>query len=244
MIAISLQNLCKTFGKTKAVDAISLEIEKGSMSAILGSNGAGKTTTLSMIMGVITPSAGRIEILGKDFQESPYDCLSQMNFSSPYVELPKSLTVWQNLKVFAGLYNVPNLKDRVDELLEDFRLTSLIKRKTGSLSAGQKTRLQLAKALLNKPEILLLDEPTASLDPESADWIREYLKKYQYETHATVLMASHNMFEVERLCDHIYLMHKGKIVSQGTEKDLKDDYEVSSLEEVFIKFVRSSELRT
>ena len=241
MIAISLQDLSKTFGKTTAVDHISLDIEKGSMSAILGSNGAGKTTTLSMIMGVITPSSGRVEILGQDFQKAPYECLAQMNFSSPYVELPKSLTVWQNLRVFAGLYNVPNIKDRAEELLEDFRLTSLMHRKTGSLSAGQKTRLQLAKALLNRPEILLLDEPTASLDPESADWIREYLKKYQHETHATVLMASHNMFEVERLCDHIYLMHMGRIVSQGTEKDLKDDYEVSSLEEVFIKFVRTAD---
>lgn len=236
--AIELKNLTKTFKKINVVNHINLQIERGSMTALLGSNGAGKTTTLSMIMGVVTPSSGHVYVNGEDFYKDPQTHLKVMNVSSPYIELPKTLTVLENLKVFAGLYNVKDPKTRIDQLLHDFRLKDFRNKPAGRLSAGQKTRLSLAKALLNDPEILLLDEPTASLDPESADWIRSYLKSYQQQTKATILLASHNMFEVEKLADHIFFMHHGKILKEGNRLSLLDYFEADTLEEMFIKIVR------
>ncbi len=236
---IAVTGLVKTFGKVAAVDGISFVVPKGSTTALLGGNGAGKTTTISMLLGLIKPTRGRIEVLGFDMARHRHKALSRMNFESPYVDLPKRLTVRQNLRVYAGLYGVRDIRTRIDELAEDLDLKEFLDRPSGTLSAGQKTRVGLAKAFVNKPEVLLLDEPTASLDPDTADWVRQHFSDYQTAMGATILLASHNMGEVERLADNVIMMNKGRIVDQGAPQDLLGRYGRENMEEVFIDIVRN-----
>ncbi len=208
------------------------------MVALLGSNGAGKTTTMMMLLGISLPSSGSAHILGHDMATHRFDALPLMNFSSPYVDLPPTLTAAQNLTVYGDLYGVPHLKSRIAELADALQFSDFLNKKFGSLSAGQKTRVSLAKALLNKPRVLLLDEPTASLDPDSADWVRTYLMQYQQETGASILMASHNMQEVERMAQHILIMHKGRILHQGSTIELYNQFNRTNLEAIFLDVVR------
>jgi ABC-2 type transport system ATP-binding protein len=241
MSAITVSHLCKTFGTFTAVEDVSFTVEPGHIVALLGSNGAGKTTTLMMLLGLSLPTKGRAEVLGHDMAKRRYDALPSMNFSSPYVDLPSSLTVKENLIVYGHLYGVDKLKDRIAELAEALQFNEFMGKKFGSLSAGQKTRVSLAKSLLNKPRVLLLDEPTASLDPDTADWVRSYLENYRRETDASILMASHNMVEVERMADDVLVMHKGRIMQRGTADDLKIRFGRDSLEDVFLDIVRERE---
>ncbi|NDE91125.1 MAG: ABC transporter ATP-binding protein [Alphaproteobacteria bacterium] len=238
MHSISVKNLAKTFNGTHAVNHINFTVAQGQIVALLGSNGAGKTTTMMMLLGISLPSAGHAHILGHDMATHRFDALPLMNFSSPYVDLPPALTASQNLSVYGDLYGVAHLKQRIAELAEALQFTEFLHKKFGSLSAGQKTRVSLAKALLNKPKVLLLDEPTASLDPDSADWVRSYLLHYQKETGASILMASHNMQEVERMADHVLMMHKGDIIHHGTVNELLTKFDRNNLEEVFLDIVR------
>lgn len=242
--AILAENLTKRFptpggGSVTAVDAISFSVARGGVTGLLGGNGAGKTTTISMLLGVLLPTSGRVEILGVDMARHRHAVLSRMNFSSPYVELPHRLTVRENLTVYGHLYGLTCVKKRVQELADQLDLTRFLNRPSGGLSAGQKTRVALAKALLNDPDVLLLDEPTASLDPDTADWIRTYLERYRARTGATILLASHNMLEVERLCDHVLMMRQGRIVDQDAPAALLARYGRSSLEEVFLDIARA-----
>jgi ABC-2 type transport system ATP-binding protein len=207
---------------------------------LLGGNGAGKTTTLSMLLGLLDPSDGEVEVLGTPMPAGRYRVLHRMNFSSPYVDVPHRLTVRQNLTVFGRLYGVRDLKGRIAELERNLVLGELLDKPTGSLSAGQRTRVALAKALVNAPDLLLLDEPTASLDPDSGDWLRSYLETYRRDSGATILLASHNMAEVERLCDHVLMMRRGKLVDRGTPSDLIERYGRSNLEEVFLDIARGT----
>ncbi|CAA7618528.1 ABC transporter, ATP-binding component [Candidatus Terasakiella magnetica] len=239
MTAIEVQSVTKSFGPVVAVDAISFRIAKGSTTALLGGNGAGKTTTLSMLLGLLIPTSGDITVLGEDMVRHRYRVLPRLNFSSPYVDLPHRLTVRQNLTVFGHLYHVPRLKDRIAELAEELELSEFIDRPLGKLSAGQKTRVALAKALLNAPDLLLLDEPTASLDPDTADWVRGYFQDYQARTGATIVLASHNMTEVERMCDCVLMMKRGSIVDQGAPRDLIARYGRDTMEEVFLDIARN-----
>ncbi|KIL99180.1 hypothetical protein CCC_03398 [Paramagnetospirillum magnetotacticum MS-1] len=238
MSAIEVQSLFKSFGPVKAVDGISFAIAAGSTTALLGGNGAGKTTTLSMLLGLLLPTSGSITVLGEDMVRHRYRVLPRMNFSSPYVDLPHRLTVRQNLKVYGGLYGVKHLADRIGELTEELDLGDFIDRPAGKLSAGQKTRVALAKALLNKPDLLLLDEPTASLDPDTADWVRSYFQAYRDRTGATIVLASHNMTEVERMCDHVLMMKEGRIVDQGSPSALIERFGRATMEEVFLDIAR------
>ncbi|MBP2313469.1 ABC transporter ATP-binding protein [Azospirillum soli] len=242
--AIRVEGLTKRFGTARsgevtAVDAISFTVAKGSVTGLLGGNGAGKTTTISMLLGLLLPTAGTVEVLGVDMARHRHAVLPRMNFSSPYVELPHRLTVRENLVVYAHLYGLTGVKRRVEELAEHLDLTRFLERPSGGLSAGQKTRVALAKALLNRPDVLLLDEPTASLDPDTADWIRTYLERYRFESGATILLASHNMLEVERLCDHVLMMRQGRIVDQGAPAALLARYGRGTLEEVFLDIARA-----
>ena len=236
--AIRVTRLTKRYKTVLAVAALDFEVTRGSVTALLGGNGAGKTTTLSMIMGLVLPTSGAIEVLGQDMVHHRYRVLPRMNFSSPYVELPRSLTVQENLAVFARLYGIPDRTKACARLAEELDLTAFLKRATGTLSAGEKTRVMLAKSLLNQPELLLLDEPTASLDPDSADWIRTYLQDYQRLYGATVLMASHNMLEVERMCDDVMVMREGKIEHRGTPAELIRQFGRDTLEEVYLDIHR------
>jgi ABC-2 type transport system ATP-binding protein len=236
--AIRVTRLTKRYKTVLAVAAIDFAVARGSATAILGGNGAGKTTTLSMIMGLVLPTSGAIEVLGQDLVHHRYRVLPRMNFSSPYVELPRSLTVRENLNVFARLYGIPNRAATCARLAEELDLVEFLKRPTGSLSAGEKTRVMLAKSLLNQPDLLLLDEPTASLDPDSADWIRTYLQDYQRRNGATVLMASHNMLEVERMCDDVMIMREGRIEHRGTPAELIRQFGRDTLEEVYLDIHR------
>ncbi|MGB1006543.1 MAG: ABC transporter ATP-binding protein, partial [Thalassobaculaceae bacterium] len=229
--AIEATNLRKTFGPVVAVDNIDISVASGQTVALLGGNGAGKTTTISMLLGLLLPSDGQITILGHDLARARYAVLARMNFSSPYVELPHRLTVAQNLRVYADLYGVADAVERVAELAERLDLTQFLDRPSGKLSAGQKTRLALAKSLINRPEVLLLDEPTASLDPDTGDWVRGYLEQYRAETGASMLIASHNMSEVERLCDHVLMMRAGRIVDQDAPAALLARYGRQTLED-------------
>ena len=235
---IEAAGLAKHFGQIAAVDGIDFTVEAGRIVALLGGNGAGKTTTLSMLLGLLLPTAGRITVLGEDMIRHRHRVLARMNFSSPYVDLPHRLTVRENLDVYALLYGVPGRRQRIVRLAEDLAITPLLGRKTGSLSAGQKTRVALAKALLNAPELLLLDEPTASLDPDTGDWVRAYLERYRAESGAAILLASHNMGEVERLCDDVLMMRRGRIVDRGAPAELIARYGRSNLEEVFLDIAR------
>jgi ABC-2 type transport system ATP-binding protein len=236
--AIEVERLVKIYRQAPAVDGISFAIAPGSITGLLGGNGAGKTTTIAMIMGLITPTSGSVKVLGTEMPAQRYRVLHRMNFESPYVEMPMRLTIRQNLTVFGMLYGVRNLGQRIDELAETLDLTDLLDRQTGKLSAGQKTRVSLAKSLINAPELLLLDEPTASLDPDTADWVRARLERYCRNRHATMLLASHNMSEVERLCERVIIMKRGRIEDDDTPAQLLARYGRRSLEEVFLDVAR------
>jgi ABC-2 type transport system ATP-binding protein len=205
---------------------------------LLGGNGAGKTTTIAMLLGLLEPTAGEIRVLGVDMLKRRYAALPRMNFSSPYVDLPHRLTVRQNLLFYGRLYGVRDLARRIDEIAEHMQIGPFLDRRSGKLSAGQKTRVALAKALINSPEVLLLDEPTASLDPDTADWVRGYLKDYQHETHATIMLASHNMSEVERLCDDVILLQAGRVFERGSPRELIERFGREDMEEVFLDMAR------
>jgi ABC-2 type transport system ATP-binding protein len=236
--AIAVTNLGKSFGPVIAVDDISFTVAAGSTTALLGGNGAGKTTTISMLLGLLVPSSGTIHLLGEDMVRHRYRVLPRINFSSPYVDLPHRLTVRENLTIYGHLYAVPRLKARIAELASELDLEDFMNRPSGRLSAGQKTRVALAKCLLNRPQILLLDEPTASLDPDTADWVRTYLTAYRRDTGATILLASHNMTEVERICDSVLIMKQGRIVDQGAPTALIERYGRATMEEVFLDIAR------
>lgn len=240
--AIEVEGLTKLFGDVLAVKEISFRIRAGVTCALLGANGAGKTTTIAMLLGLVVPTKGRITVLGNDMVADRYRVLPRMNFSSPYLDLPQRLTVAENLRVYGLLYGVCDLKDRLDELADDLRISALMDRPYRTLSAGQKTRVTLAKALLNRPEVILLDEPTASLDPDSADRVRGYLARYQQESGATVLLASHNMTEVERICEEVIIMRAGEIVDQGPPGTLIQQYGRRTMEEVFLHIARNGDL--
>jgi ABC-2 type transport system ATP-binding protein len=236
--AIEVRRLVKIYKQVPAVDGVSFAIAPGSITGLLGGNGAGKTTTIAMIMGLITPTAGSVKVLGAHMPAQRYRVLQRMNFESPYVEMPMRLTIRQNLTVFGMLYGVRNLAERIEELAEALDLSALLDRPTGKLSAGQKTRVSLAKSLINSPELLLLDEPTASLDPDTADWVRERLERYCRDRRATVLLASHNMAEVERLCQRVIIMKQGRIEDDDTPVRLLSRYGRRTLEEVFLDVAR------
>ncbi|MCF8478302.1 MAG: ABC transporter ATP-binding protein [Pseudolabrys sp.] len=236
--AIAVETLVKRYKSALAVDGVSFRLEKGSITGLLGGNGAGKTTTIAMIMGLITPTSGTVTVLGADMPAQRYRVLHRMNFESPYVDMPMRLTVRQNLSVFAQLYGVPDIDDRIATLAAELDLGEFLDRPTGKLSAGQKTRVSLAKSLLNRPEVLLLDEPTASLDPDTADWVRAHLERYRSETGATILLASHNMSEVERLCERVIIMKRGRVEDDDTPAHLLARYGRQTLEEVFLDVAR------
>ena len=235
---IKVDRLTKRLEDIAAVDAISFAVPAGTVAGLLGGNGAGKTTTISMLLGLLLPTSGTIEVLGVDMLRHRHRVLPRMNFSSPYVDLPHRLTVAENLTVYGHLYGLSRVRNRVAEIAEALDIAQFLKRPVGSLSAGQKTRVALAKALLNKPDVLLLDEPTASLDPDTADWVRTYLETYRRETNATILLASHNMLEVERLCGLVLMMRKGSIVDRGTPADLLERYGRDTMEDVFLDIAR------
>ena len=238
--AIALRALTKVYKGRPAVDGVSLDIPPGSVCGLLGGNGAGKTTTIGMIMGLILPTAGEVRVLGTDMARDRHRVLGRMNFESPYVDMPHRLTVRQNLDVFARLYGLADRRARIAELEGELALGAFMDRPAGALSAGQKTRVALAKALLNRPEVLLLDEPTASLDPDTADWVRGLLEADRRARGTTILLASHNMGEVERLCDRIVVMKAGRIVADGTSAALKSRFGRDTLEEVFLAVARGS----
>ena len=240
-IILKTESLSKDFGSIRAVDNLSIELNQGSITALLGGNGAGKTTTLSMLLGLLLPSEGKISIFGYDFIKNRYPALKRMNFSSPYVDLPQRLTVRENLTVYAKLYGLKDVRNAVFEMIETFRLEEFADSRLRKLSAGQKTRVSLAKALINHPELLLLDEPTASLDPETVGWIRAFLKEYQEESKGTILLASHDMKEVEQLCENVLLLRRGKLVEEGSPEALLQKYDRKTLEEVFLDVSRGKE---
>ena len=236
--AIEVARLVKFYKTTRAVDDVSFCIARGSITGLLGGNGAGKTTTIAMIMGLVLPTSGRIQVLGCSMPEQSAEVLGRMNFESPYVDMPMRLTVRQNLTIFGKLYAVENLRERIEELAADLDLGEFLDRANGKLSAGQKTRVALAKALINQPELLLLDEPTASLDPDTADWIRRHLETYRKLHGATILLASHNMLEVERLCDRVIIMKRGRIEDDDSPDQIMARYNRATLEEVFLDVAR------
>src|SRR5438045_9688525 len=230
---IFVENLVKRYASTLAVEGISFAVERGVTTALLGGNGAGKTTTLSILLGLLLPSSGAVHIFGEDVLRHRYRVLPRMNFSSPYVDLPHRLTVRQNLTIYARLYGVPRREDRIAALAQDLQIEPLLERPAGKLSAGQKTRVALAKALLNEPELLLLDEPTGSLDPDTGDWVRGYLEEYRARTGATIMLASHNMAEVERLCSAVLMIKGGRNVGRGSHEGEIARYSWSDLAGVF-----------
>ena len=236
--AIRVDNLVKHYATTVAVDGISFAVARGVTAALLGGNGAGKTTTLSILLGLLLPTTGQVCVLGEDILRHRYRVLPRINFSSPFVDLPHRLTVRQNLSIYARLYGLSRRKERIETLSDDLQIREFLERPAGKLSAGQKTRVALAKALLNEPELLLLDEPTASLDPDTGDWVRSYLEAWRARSGATILMASHNMAEVERLCSDVMMMRAGRIVDRGSPQSLIDRYGRTNLEEVFLHIAR------
>ena len=239
---IEVINLSKSFKNTNAVKSVNFKIKKNHTLGLLGPNGCGKTTTIGMMLGLVSPSKGEILIENKNLNDFRRDeILKRFNFASPYVELPKKLTVKQNLEIYGRLYGIKDLSIRINEISSDLDIKSFFERKTGELSSGQKNRVSLAKSLINKPEILLLDEPTASLDPDIGDFIRSYIQNYKSKNKVTVLLASHNMNEVERLCDSIIMMKKGKIIDKGTSKELIKKHGRNNLEETFLKLARSED---
>src|SRR6476661_172964 len=236
--AIDVAHLVKVYKTTRAVDDLSFRIATGSITGLLGGNGAGKTTTIAMIMGLVLPTSGRIQVLGHAMPDQSNDVLGRMNFESPYVDMPMRLTVRQNLTIFGRLYAVKDLARRIEQLASDFDLKDFLDRANGKLSAGQKTRVALAKALINQPELLLLDEPTASLDPDTADWVRQHLDRYRRARGATILLASHNMLEVERLCDRVIIMKRGRIEDDDSPDQIMVRYNRTTLEDVFLDVAR------
>jgi ABC-2 type transport system ATP-binding protein len=240
MTAIAVESLVKLYKTTRAVDGISFALPAGSITGLLGGNGAGKTTTIAIILGLVAPTSGSARVLGSEMPRQRFQVLHRMNFESPYVDMPHRLTVRQNFTVFGRLYAIEHLKERIAEIAREFDLTDLLDRPTGKLSAGQKTRVGLAKALINRPDVLLLDEPTASLDPDTADWVRTRLDQYRKARSATVLLASHNMAEVERLCERVIMMKRGRIEDDDTPTHLIARYGRQSLEEVFLDIARGT----
>ena len=237
---LKVKNISKKFNSFVAVDNISFEIEKNKVMGLLGPNGCGKTTSIGMMLGLITPTSGQIFINGIVLEpKNRIELLSLMNFASPYIELPKKLTVKQNLEVYARLYGVKEIEQRTSEMIEDLNLQKFLNKKTGELSSGQKNRVALAKSLINKPKLLFLDEPIASLDPDIGDFVREYIEKYKKKNELTILLASHNMREVERLCDEIIMMRHGQIVDRGTCDQLIKKHGRENLEDTFLKIARS-----
>ena len=239
-MTIQIKNLNKTYNNVLAVQNISFKINKGSIIGLLGPNGCGKTTTIGMMLGLIKPSSGSVFIndLNIENESNRTKILEKVNFISPYVELPKKLTVEENLLIYGKLYGVSNLKEKIINLMDDLNLINFRNRKTGELSSGQKNRVSLAKSLINEPEILLLDEPTASLDPDVGDYIRSYIESFASKKNTTILLASHNMNEVERLCNEVLMMKNGKIIDEGTCKNLIEKHGRKNLEETFLKIVR------
>ena len=237
---LEVKNLEKKFDNFTAVNNINFLIKEGRTLGLLGPNGCGKTTTIGMLLGLIKPSKGEILFDEKNFENFDREkILSKFNFASPYVELPKKLTVKENLEIYGRLYGVKYLFDRIIELTEDLNLSSFINKKTGELSSGQKNRVSLAKSLINRPEILFLDEPTASLDPDIGDYVRKYIEEYKFKNKITILLASHNMKEVERLCDEVIMMKDGKIVDRGTCHSLVEKHGRNNLEDTFLKIARN-----
>ena len=237
--SIKVIDLKKNYGNKEAVKNINFEIKENEIIGLLGPNGCGKTTTIGMILGLLKPTSGQVLINGFQLEKNRIEILQKINFISPYIELPKKLTVKQNLIVYGKLYSVKNLNRRIDYLVEELRLQNLLDRVTGELSSGQKNRISLAKAIINDPSVLLLDEPTASLDPETGDFVRTFLEKYKKEKKVSILLASHNMDEVTRLCSSIMMMKNGLIIDEGKPKDLVKKHGRQNLEEVFLKLVRN-----
>ena len=239
-MSIKIKNLYKNYKNFEAVKNLNFEIKKGSITGLLGPNGCGKTTTIGMILGLIRPTKGQVLINNKDIEieKNRISVLEKMNFISPYVELPKKLSVKENLIVYGKMYEVKNLQNRINTLSNDLNLENFLNKKTGELSSGQKNRVSLAKSLINNPEILLLDEPTASLDPDTGDYVRSYIENYAKKNNTTILLASHNMSEVERLCENIMMMKQGKIIDEGTCEELISKHGRVNLEETFLKLVR------
>ena len=239
-MSIKIKNLYKNYKGFEAVKNLNFEIKKGSITGLLGPNGCGKTTTIGMILGLIRPTKGEVLINNKDIEieKNRISVLEKMNFISPYVELPKKLSVKENLIVYGKMYEVKNLQNRINTLCNDLNLKEFLNKKTGELSSGQKNRVSLAKSLINNPEILLLDEPTASLDPDTGDYVRSYIENYAKKNNTTILLASHNMNEVERLCENIMMMKQGKIIDEGTCEELIFKHGRVNLEETFLKLVR------
>ena len=237
-IPLEIINLSKIYDNKEAVKNISFRLNKNEILGILGPNGCGKTTTIAMILGLLKPSSGQVLINGNEIEKKRVDLLGQLNFISPYIELPKKLTVKQNLEVYGRLYDVRNLKEKIDSLSKKLRLENIINKITGELSSGQKNRVSLAKSIINDPVVLLLDEPTASLDPETGDFVRSFLEDYQIEKKASILIASHNMAEVERLCSSVLMMNGGTIIDQGAPNELIKKHGRKNMEEVFLKLTR------
>ena len=239
--SIEVINLSKSYKSKQAVNSINFKINENEIVGLLGPNGSGKTTTIGMILGLLKPTSGKVLINGMDIEKNKISLLHKMNFISPYIELPKKLKVKQNLIVYGKLYNIKNLNEQIDYLSEKLRLNQLLDKVTGELSSGQKNRVSLAKALINDPTILLLDEPTASLDPETGDFIRTFLENYKKEKKIAVLLASHNMDEVKRLCNSVLMMKDGDIVDRGAPDDLIKKHGRKNLEEVFLELVRNTD---
>jgi ABC-2 type transport system ATP-binding protein len=235
---IHADRLTKTFGAVQAVQGVRFDVPRGRTTALLGANGAGKTTTIAMLLGLLLPTSGCVQVLGHDMVRARHRAMPLVNFSSPYVDLPRRLNVQQTLSFFARLYGVPKPRRRIDDLVHELDLGALRRRRLGSLSAGQKTRVALAKALINAPQVLFLDEPTASLDPDTGDWMRGYLETYQRDSGCAILLASHNMAEVERMCHDVKMMRGGRIVDEGTPQQLLGRYGRGNLEEVFLDIAR------
>ena len=236
---IEVRNVNKQYGITKAVRNLNFKINKGSVIGLLGPNGCGKSTTIGMMLGLIKPTSGEVIINNKSIEKNRTSILQKMNFISPYIELPKKLTIEENLKVYGRMYGVKNLKDKIFDLLKKLNLSEFKERKTGELSSGQKNRVSLAKALINEPDILLLDEPTASLDPDVGDYVRSIIEDFASNNKKTILIASHNMNEVERLCDEVMMMKNGEIIDKGKSSDLVNKHGRKNLEEFFLKIVRN-----
>ncbi len=237
-IPLEIINLSKTYDSKEAVQNISFKVNKNEIIGILGPNGCGKTTTIGMILGLLKPTKGKVLINGVEIEKHRVELLNELNFISPYIELPKKLTVKQNLEVYGRLYDVKQLRLKIDYLSEKLRLNEIINKITGELSSGQKNRVSLAKSIINDPSVLLLDEPTASLDPETGDFVRSFLEEYQKEKKTSILLASHNMSEVERLCSSVLMMNKGSIIDQGTPGELIKKHGRRNMEEVFLKLTR------
>jgi len=237
---LEVVGLSKIYDKKEAVIDISFTLKKNQIVGLLGPNGCGKTTTIGMILGLLKPTKGKILINGNDIEKKRINSLEKLNFISPYIELPKKLTVRQNLEVYGRLYDVTNLTQKINDLSEKLRLNEIINKITGELSSGQKNRVSLAKSIINDPEVLLLDEPTASLDPETGDFVRNFLEVYKKENQTSILLASHNMSEVERLCSSVFMMKSGSIIDQGNPKELIKKHGRKNMEEVFLKLTRKN----